>query len=112
MKFAKFWKLCLALALVCAVASAETLRLPASLTYIGEEAFARDRSLDAVVVPEGTEEIGPRAFAGSSMRSLSLPGSVTRIADDALEGCEGVALTYKVDPEKLGKKIDELWAAL
>lgn len=93
MKFAKFWKLCLALALVCAVASAETLRLPASLTYIGEEAFARDRSLDAVVVPEGTEEIGPRAFAGSSMRSLSLPGSVTRIADDALEGCEGVEIT-------------------
>ena len=47
---------------------------------------AADESLDAVVLPDGLETIGSRAFAGSGVTSVNLPASLTYIADDAFEG--------------------------
>ena len=74
---------------------AETLKLPASLKVIGEEAFAGDSSLDKVVIPEGVESIGPRAFADSSVKSVVLPASVTDIADDAFSGSSPAVTAIK-----------------
>ena len=41
-----------------------------------------------VIVPEGYEVIGERAFAGcADMHRIELPASVTLIAEDAFDGC-------------------------
>ena len=65
---------------------ADTLTLPAALREIGEEAFYGDASLDEVVIPDGTETIGPRAFADSGLKRILIPDSVNGIADDAFAG--------------------------
>ena len=81
-------------------ALAATLTLPTGVKVIEEEAFYGDDSLDQVVLPEGVEEIGPRAFADSSLTSINLPDSLTGIAEDAFD--EDVAVeanegTYAYD---------------
>lgn len=68
---------------ISAGAWADTLTLPRSIRVIEEEAFAGNTALDEVVIPEGLESIGPRAFADSSVKSVELPASVTDIAEDA-----------------------------
>ena len=78
--------LLLTLLLSFACARADTLTLPAFLYEIGEEAFLNNASITDVVVPEGVESIGSRAFAGTAIDSLTLPDSVTEIAPDAFEG--------------------------
>ncbi len=75
----------------CAAADTEGRAvLPASLKEIRAEAFLNDPAIEKVVVPEGTEKIGSRAFAESGLKEIEIPESVTYIADDAFEGCEGL----------------------
>lgn len=81
------------MALFCAAAQADTLTLPSSLTVIEEEAFYGNKSLDAVVLPEGITEIKAGAFAGSSLSSINLPTTITSIADDALPAPGSVTVT-------------------
>lgn len=69
------------------VAFAEpVLALPAALEVIAEEAFYGAKSLDKVILPESVKEIGVRAFANSSVKTINLPSSLTYIADDAFDG--------------------------
>jgi len=66
------------------------LLLPAALKMIAEEAFAGG-AFAAVQIPEGANEIGKRAFADcKGLVQISIPDSVTTIADDAFEGCSTV----------------------
>ena len=90
-----FLLLCLLLSLGCAPALADgsLLILPLSVKVIEAEAFAGDSSLDEVRLPYGVETIGPRAFAGSSLRAIHLPASLTSIADDAFDGPDKVFIT-------------------
>lgn len=61
----------------------KTLRLPAALTELEEEAFAGTRA-QQVTLPAGVERIGKRAFADSSKLLLAvLPSSIKEIAPDA-----------------------------
>ena len=66
-------------------AQAAGLKLPSGLKRIEAQAFYGDTSLDAVTVQEGTEFIGSKAFARSSVRTVSLPASLYSIADDAFD---------------------------
>ena len=75
------------------LAESAVLRIPAETRYIEEEAFCGDISLQVVIIPEGTLTIGPRAFADSSLTQITLPGSLTYIADNALESCENVRVS-------------------
>ena len=75
---------------ICSIASAATLTLPAAVKEIEEEAFYGDSSLDEVVLPEGIEKIGARAFAGSSIRRIFLPASLSEISEDAFDSCADV----------------------
>ena len=68
---------------ICQMSMADVLRIPEGTKVIEEEAFYGDTSLDEVVLPDGIQEIGPRAFAGSSVRSIFLPASIIKIADEA-----------------------------
>ena len=76
-----------------AVAEGLTLKLPAALKTVGEEAFYGNTSLGRVVVPDGTTRISARAFANSSVSEVELPDTLTYIADDAFAGCGDIAFS-------------------
>ena len=68
------------------------LKLPAFLKEIGEEAFA-GCSEESVIMPDGCETIGARAFADSAnLRTITIPASVTSIAADAFDGCTDLTI--------------------
>ena len=92
MKRKSWLSIMLLAALLCAwavggLAQEGVLTLPENLTEIEDEAFYGDTSLGEVVLPEGVETIGSRAFAGSTVSVINLPASITSIADDAFDGC-------------------------
>ena len=76
-----------------AIAEDGVLNLPAALQIIEEEAFYGSTSLDMVVLPEGVKEIRARAFAGSSVSVINLPGTLEQIADDAFPAPGTVKVT-------------------
>ena len=73
-----------------------TLELPATAVIegdsynvvgIGNEVFW-NRSMRSVIIPDGYETIGKRAFYECySLRSVKMPNSITSIGDDAFESC-------------------------
>lgn len=71
---------------------AGTLALPAGLRVIGEEAFLNAAGVQHVTLPEGAQEIGERAFAGSSVKTMDIPPSVRQIADNAFLGVDGLTV--------------------
>ena len=71
----------------CLPAMADDLVLPASLKTIGDSAFEGDMSLDEVILQEGVETIGSRAFADTSITHIYLPASLTSLAKDAYTSC-------------------------
>lgn len=94
----KRWTACilfLAMALACFCGAAEPISLislPKSLKLIDEGAFSGTASFERVVLPEGAERIGSRAFAQSGVREAYIPASVTYIAEDAFEDCGNLKL--------------------
>jgi hypothetical protein len=59
------------------------MRLPAGLKVVEDEAFA-GVAAEAVVIPEGTEEIGAKVFAESvTLRYVQIPESVKTIDGNA-----------------------------
>ena len=74
-----------------------TITLPSALKTIDEEAFCGNTSIEKVIIPEGTTQIGNRAFAYSSLTEIELPESLETIADDAFEGSPSVTITAPVN---------------
>ena len=85
--------LCFAVLCCAHAAVSQVLVLPEGTKVIEAEAFYGDTSIREVVLPEGVESIGERAFAGSGVTKVNLPKSLTYIAPDAFDGCDGVTLT-------------------
>ena len=72
--------------------AADSLRLPASLRVIGEEAFA-GTAASAVYLADGVLRVESRAFACMpQIRLVSIPQSTEQIAEDAFEGAAGLAV--------------------
>ena len=69
---------------------------------IGEGAFAYNSVLREVMLPESVIEIGPRAFAGSGLRTLDVPSSVITIGERAF------ANARKLTDIQLGDGVEEL----
>ena len=78
-------------------ARAATLTLPSGLKQIEAQAFYGDKKLNNVVLPEGLQSIGDKAFANSGLKSIHLPSSVTYIADDAFAGTKNLRITAEED---------------
>ena len=82
---------------VCCALAEGTLTLPAGLEVIEEEAFYGITAFDQVVLPSGVREIHSRAFAGTGITEVTLPDSLTFIADDAFDGPGQVHVTVNPD---------------
>ena len=75
-----------------------TLRLPAGLLSVEDEAFT-GLACQAAIIPDGCQEIGAGAFADcANLIYVRIPLSVTYIAPDAFDGCaEGLIQDFTLD---------------
>lgn len=68
-----------------------------SVTWLGEEAFRKNRSLTQVVIPNSVTAIGFRTFEGcENLKLLFIPGSVESMWANAFHGCPN--LTVLTEP--------------
>lgn len=68
--------------------SLKSIELPESLTSIGKSAFENCKSLENIDLPESLTSIGKDAFSGcSSLKNIDLPENLTSIGDSAFESC-------------------------
>ncbi|QKX41078.1 leucine-rich repeat domain-containing protein [Metamycoplasma hominis] len=58
--------------------------IPSSIKEIGKGAFYGCRNLEEVILNEGLEKIGVRAFSSPRIKSINIPGSVKEIGEGAL----------------------------
>ena len=85
---------------------ARSFALPSSLLVIEDEAFMGS-AFEDVVIPEGIERIGARAFADNrSMKTVKLPGSVCAIGAEAFGETDGLVIIGE------GGSYAEKWAFL
>ncbi len=75
--------------------AAGVLKLPSALKVVEDEAFYGAQMIDEVVMPEGAERIGSKAFADSTLKAINLPDSIQNIADDAFDGCDPLTVTVE-----------------
>lgn len=69
--------LCTLLCTQAYTAHAEQLELPDNLKVIADKAFIGNTSIETVVLPEGIERIGSRAFASSGVKNINFPDSLS-----------------------------------
>ncbi len=60
------------------------------ITRIGVRAFANNKKLEKVTLPDTVTSIGELAFESSGLKSVSLPKNLTVIEDGAFSGCESL----------------------
>lgn len=53
--------------------------IPDTVKFIGIEAFAENRDLTEIVIPNSVTEIAIGAFAGSGLKSVTVPGSIKEL---------------------------------
>ena len=73
----------------------DLLLLPGALMEIDEEAFYQTSAAQIVRIEDGTLSIASRAFARSGLKRIRIPQSVSQIAGDAFEGCNGLIIYGK-----------------
>ena len=72
--------------------SLTSIRIPDSVTKIGEGAFSGCSSLTNIAIPNSVKEIGDSAFLGcSSLSNITIPDSVTKIGDSLFSDCSSLA---------------------
>ncbi len=70
----------------CGAALADVLKLPSKLEIIEEYAFFGDKALDTVELPYGATRIESQAFAQSGVSRITLPDTISYIAQNAFDG--------------------------
>ncbi len=73
------------------------VKIPNSITKIGDKAFSYTELLSHIELPEAIKEIGSSAFVNSGLVAISIPQFVEEIKEGTFRGCE-----YLVDVEILG----------
>ena len=68
-----------------------SIRIPNSVTSIGEYAFADCNGMTSIIIPGSVTSIGNSAFSGcSGLTSITIPSSVTSIGFSAFSCCTGL----------------------
>ena len=70
-------------------ASLERVKLPSTLTYIGEGAFS-GTAITEIEIPNGVSYVGGFAFKDTAIKSLTIPKSATSIGINMLVGCNSI----------------------
>lgn len=65
----------------------KSVKLPNTVTTIGQYAFSFTDSLATVTLPEGLTSLGLAAFYYSGVKELTIPGTVTLCDNASLSGC-------------------------
>ena len=83
--------------------------LPSNLISIGDGAFQGDYALTSIDLPDGLETIGIGAFTSTSLGSIIIPDSVTKIGADAFNQAYGYKdVTNRIDTIILSENLEEL----
>lgn len=73
------------------------VKVPASVTEVGDSAFEYLHELRMVLLPDGVTSIGSRAFCGCfNLSSIHIPETVRSIGKDAFRGCEAPSLVRHI----------------
>ncbi len=72
----------------------KSIKLPDSVTAIGQFVFAYSYSLEEVDMGVGVQTIGKQAFDACALRTVTIPDSVTSIARDAFLACYNLSAFY------------------
>ena len=65
-----------------------TVRIPDTVTEIGEDAFYNCASLESITIPDTVTKIDERAFENCSwLKSITIPDSVTELGIDVFKHC-------------------------
>lgn len=67
--------------------------LPATITAIGENAFA-GTSITGLIVPPTVKTISRGAFAGSALNEIILPDNITNISEGMFQNCASLATVH------------------
>ena len=78
-------------------ALADAKILPSNLLVIETEAFFGDSSIDEIMIPEGAENIGDKAFAYSGLKQIYIPDSITSISANAFLDCKDLIIYCSSD---------------
>lgn len=69
----------------------ESIELPASLTYIGENAFEGCSLLKSISLPEGIKTLDKQCFKNCVLLTeLEIPSSVTTLGQEMISGCNNI----------------------
>ena len=83
-----------------AAANAIDLKIPNTVTHIGDATFSNCSNLTNITIPDGVTHIGNSAFSGcAGLSSIEIPDSVTGIGKAAFYNCTG--LTSIVIPDSV-----------
>ncbi len=85
--------------------SLSQLELPSTLKGINKRALSAT-GLTSIVIPEGTTYISIEAFYGSDIAEITLPTTLTSIADGAFYNCSNLTDVYYNGSEADWNKID------
>ncbi len=87
-----------------AVSMLESITIPENVEKLDGGAFAGCRRLKEVIIKYGVMRIGTRAFEGTSITNVSIPGSVERIGGGAFRGSKLENLTLKNGVKDIGEE--------
>lgn len=85
MKKILFLLLTAMLLLVCSASASAEFGFPADLRIIGDEAFSGAIIGEDLLIPNGIETIGSKAFVGTGLRRVTFSNTLTYIAPDAFD---------------------------
>ncbi|MGM9554219.1 MAG: leucine-rich repeat protein [Faecousia sp.] len=75
-------------------ASADSFTMPATVTKVGDLAFANAASLKQIKLPSSVETLGSSAFQDAGLTSVTIPNSVTEAGDFTFYGASLQSVTF------------------
>ena len=81
----------------------ENVNLPKGLTLIGKNAFQDCKNIKSIELNEGLENIGKKAFMGTSLTALKFPSTLQIIHDEAFRNCYVYDLKFNAGLKFIGK---------